>query len=129
MPDHHPGAAAAEPRPRPVTFVNRFTVHAAPEEFEAAFARTAEYMARQPGFLRHTLARHVDRPGHYVNIAEWEDAASFEAAVAHPGFRPHAAGLRALSSSEPDLYETRRTRTADRPAPAPGPAAGPGEPS
>ncbi|MEU1821019.1 antibiotic biosynthesis monooxygenase family protein [Streptomyces abikoensis] len=110
MPEHAPGAAGA------VLFVNRFTVHASPEEFEEVFARTSEFMATRPGFLRHTLARHVGRPGHYVNVAEWEDAESFEAAVAHPGFRPHAAGLRALSTSEPALYATRRTRVADRPA-------------
>ncbi|WP_235017616.1 antibiotic biosynthesis monooxygenase family protein [Thermomonospora echinospora] len=97
--------------------MNRFTVHASPDEFERVFAETAEFMARQDGFLQHTLLRHVDDERSYVNIAQWRDEAAFRAAVAAPGFGPHAASLRALSASEPSLYTpaapTRRSPLAE----------------
>ncbi|MFG1944075.1 antibiotic biosynthesis monooxygenase family protein [Nonomuraea sp. NPDC048826] len=98
-----------------VTFVNTFLLHAPAEEFERAFAATSEFMAARPGFLWHQLLRPLE-PGQdgsrYVNVAAWRDEESFRAAVAHPGFKPHAAALRALATSEPVLYETRQTRTA-----------------
>ncbi|MET9502703.1 antibiotic biosynthesis monooxygenase family protein [Streptomyces sp. NPDC006622] len=106
MTDHEPGTEGADA----VTFVNTFTVHAEPEVFEKEFARTSEFMARQPGFVRHTLSRHAERPGQYVNVAEWRDAAAFRAAVSHPDFRPHAGALRALSESRPELYLVRLHR-------------------
>ncbi|MEU1516825.1 antibiotic biosynthesis monooxygenase family protein [Streptomyces sp. NPDC005811] len=103
-----------------VTFVNTFTVHAEPEVFEREFARTSEFMARQPGFVRHTLCRHTERPGQYVNVAEWQDAASFRAAVSHPDFTPHAGALRALSESRPELYRARLRRDGDAAPEGPG---------
>ncbi|WP_344979354.1 antibiotic biosynthesis monooxygenase family protein [Streptosporangium fragile] len=92
--------------------MNRFTVHASPEEFERVFAETSEFMAQQDGFLRHTLLRHTDDERSYVNIAQWRDAGAFRRAVAAPDFQPHAAALRALSTSEPNLYTPRRTVSA-----------------
>ncbi|MFE3683919.1 antibiotic biosynthesis monooxygenase family protein [Streptomyces sp. NPDC059095] len=116
MTDQEPDARGAAA----VTFVNTFTVHAEPEVFEKEFARTSEFMARQPGFVRHTLSRHAERPGQYVNVAEWRDLASFRAAVSGAGFRPHAEALRALSESRPELYlaRLRRDGALDDAAPA-----------
>jgi heme-degrading monooxygenase HmoA len=91
-----------------ITFVNRFAVHAPPEEFEQVFAETSAFMARQPGFLDHTLVRQIDRADAYVNIARWADEESFRAALLHPDFAPHATALRALSTSEHALYRTRQ---------------------
>ena len=87
-----------------ITFVNRFEVHGATEEFERAFDATSAFFAARPGFLRHRLVRHADRPGHYLNIAEWESRAHFEQALAHPEFTPHAKALRALATSDPNVY-------------------------
>ncbi|MEW1906408.1 MULTISPECIES: antibiotic biosynthesis monooxygenase family protein [unclassified Streptomyces] len=87
-----------------VTFVNRFTVTGPPEEFERLFEETSAFFVARPGFLTHRLVRHGDLPGHYVNVAEWEDEESFRAAVTDPAFAPHAAALRKLSTSEPNLY-------------------------
>ncbi|RAY12727.1 antibiotic biosynthesis monooxygenase [Actinomadura craniellae] len=95
-----------------VTFVNRFTVHASPEEFERVFAEVSEFMTRQDGFLRNTLLQHVDEPHSFINIAHWRDAASFRKALAHPAFKPHAMTLRGLSASEPNLYAPRRSFSA-----------------
>ncbi|GGQ86092.1 antibiotic biosynthesis monooxygenase family protein [Couchioplanes azureus] len=100
-----------------VVFVNRFTVQAQPEHFERIFADTSAYFARQPGFVRHTLVRHVDQPGAYVNIAQWRDASSLRQAVAHPDFGPHAAALRAISTSDPNLYEVCQHQSVDQRAP------------
>jgi quinol monooxygenase YgiN len=87
-----------------VTFINRFTVTGPAEEFERLFEDTSAFFRDRPGFLRHRLLRHTQQPGAYVNIAEWTDAAAFRAAVTHPDFAPHAAALRALSTSDPNLY-------------------------
>ncbi|MFI1712119.1 antibiotic biosynthesis monooxygenase family protein [Streptomyces litmocidini] len=95
-----------------VTFVNRFTVHGTAEEFEEVFARTSAFMARQPGFVRHSLLREVDDPVVYVNLAVWTDRASFRRAVRHPEFAPHAAALRALSRSANGLFTARLSVTA-----------------
>lgn len=92
-----------------VTFINKFTLTCEPAEFEEAFARTAAFMAEQPGFLRHTLLRNKKDDRNYVNVAHWRDAASLRNAVARPEFGPHAAALRALCTSEPNLFEPRMT--------------------
>ncbi|GAA3507464.1 antibiotic biosynthesis monooxygenase family protein [Streptomyces showdoensis] len=90
-----------------VTFVNRFTVHGPAAEFEEVFARTSAFMARQPGFVRHSLLRELDDPAAYVNLAVWADRASFQRAVGRPEFAPHATALRALSRSENGLFAAR----------------------
>ncbi|WP_432054871.1 antibiotic biosynthesis monooxygenase family protein [Streptomyces sp. bgisy022] len=100
-----------------VTFVNRFTLSGSAEDFEAAFAETAEFLCRRPGFRWHVLlaptgSGSADVRPQYVNIAVWDDEASFRAAVAHPQFPAHAAVLRALSTSEPTLYRSRQIRVA-----------------
>ncbi|MFD7229140.1 SDR family oxidoreductase [Streptomyces sp. NPDC059881] len=110
MTDHQPGDG--------VTFINTFTLSAPPEEFEAAFALTSQFMARQPGFREHTLVRGTKDPTRYVNIARWDDTASLQRAVSQPEFQTHAAALRALSSSDPQLYAPVRTV---RPAPEDAP--------
>lgn len=94
---------------KPVTFVNMFTVHAPADEFERVFARTASFMSSQPGFLRHTLLRNISAEHSYINIAHWRDLASFRKALAHPDFQQHAKELRALSTSQHDLYVQRQS--------------------
>jgi deoxynogalonate / 12-deoxyaklanonic acid monooxygenase len=101
--EEEPDATEGEP----VTFVNMFTVRAPAGEFERVFARTASFMSSQPGFLRHTLLRNISEEGSYVNIAHWQDLASFRRALVHPDFRRHAEELRALSTSQHGLYVQR----------------------
>lgn len=97
-----------------ITFVNRFEVHGSAEEFERAFDATSAFFADRPGFLGHRMLRHAARPGHYVNIAEWESREHFEQALAQPEFAPHAQALRALATSDPNVYTTLLERTAPR---------------
>lgn len=86
-----------------LVFINRFSVHGNAEDFERAFQASSEFMCRQPGFLRHRLVRSSRLPERYVNIAEWENAASFQRATEHPDFASHVRELRELASSEPHL--------------------------
>jgi heme-degrading monooxygenase HmoA len=92
------------------TFINTFTVISSPEEFERVFAEVSEFMAKQPGFVQYTLSRHVeaDKSDRYVNVALWRDVESWQRAVAHPDFRPHAEQIRARATSVGDLYDQRQ---------------------
>lgn len=87
-----------------VTFINRFTVHGSPEHFEQLFAGTVAFMAAQPGFIDHTLVRHLEQTDQYVNIARWQDEGSFRAALTHPDFAAHVRELRGVSASDPGLH-------------------------
>ncbi|MEU4035493.1 antibiotic biosynthesis monooxygenase family protein [Streptomyces collinus] len=87
-----------------ITLINRFEVTGPVEEFERAFERTSAFFAAQPGFVRHRLLRHLDRPGRYVNVADWADEPSFRQALRQPEFAAHRAALRALSDSDPELF-------------------------
>lgn len=101
-----------QPGPVPsghTVFVNTFTLRTTPEEFEETFVRTARFLESQPGFLDYTLVRHLEEPLRYVNIAWWADAGSFRDAVTQAAFQPHAEALRAISTSESDLYTARRS--------------------
>jgi len=90
--------------PEPVTLVNSFTVRGEAEEFERVFAETSAFFTEQPGFVDHVLLRQTDAPGSYVNLARWRDQAALRAAVSRPEFAPHAAALRALSTSVPKVF-------------------------
>ncbi|MGK5691822.1 antibiotic biosynthesis monooxygenase family protein [Streptomyces sp. URMC 128] len=94
-----------------VTFVNQFTVHSSPEEFERIFAEVSEFMAEQPGFIQYTLSRSIDedKQDRYINIALWEDAQSWKNAVAHPGFQDHAKEIRARTTNVGELYAPRQS--------------------
>ena len=87
-----------------LVFVNRFSVHGAPADFERAFEESSEFMRRQPGFLWHRLVRSAEASGQYLNIAEWEDESSFRQAVEHPEFAVHVSELRELATTDPHLY-------------------------
>lgn len=99
-----------------IIFINKFTLHAPAEEFERAFAKTSGFMESQPGFLGYRLVKHVSEEGSYVNIAFWRDTESFRQAVASPSFQPHAAALRAVSTSEHNLYTLRQAVLARHPS-------------
>lgn len=87
-----------------IVFVNRFTVHGSPVEFERAFLETAGFLRDFPGHVRHSLLRDAAGGERYINIAHWRDEQSLRAAVGHADFRAHAAALRALSTRAHELY-------------------------
>lgn len=88
-----------------VTLVNRFTVTGDAGEFERAFAPHAEYMRRQPGFVRYQLIRQLGEPGVYLNLGEWSDADSYRRVAGSEEFRTHARAMSALVQVEGGMYE------------------------
>ncbi|MEU6479777.1 antibiotic biosynthesis monooxygenase family protein [Streptomyces sp. NPDC047017] len=95
-----------------ITFINRFTVTGPTEQFERAFDETSAFFAAQPGFVRHRLMRHAQDPAAYANVAEWQDEESFRKALDQPEFTAHRAALKALSTSDPNLYVPLYERSA-----------------
>ena len=92
----------------PVTLVNCFEVPAGREdEFFRLWQQVNDYMQTKPGYLGHKLHRALGPDAHsqFVNVAQWESAAHFQAA--------HDDGFRALVGqpvwtafrSRPGLYE------------------------
>ena len=74
------------------------------EEFLQSWERAAEYMRQQPGFLNSRLHRALapDARFRFINLAEWESPAAFQAAVTSEQFREIAKGA---SPGSPALYE------------------------
>ncbi len=88
-----------------VVLINPFEVPPGIDDdaFLAGWDRAAEYMQRQPGFLATRLHRALG-PGarfRFINVAEWESPADFQAAVGTAEFRELAAGA---APGSPSLY-------------------------
>ena len=93
-----------------VILINPFEVPEgiADEDFLSGWERAAEYMRRQPGFVRSDLHRAL-RPGarfRFINIAEWASPEDFQAAVGTEEFRELASDG---SPGSPALYEVVRS--------------------
>jgi heme-degrading monooxygenase HmoA len=89
-----------------VVLINSFEVPAGREDdFTAAWKATAEYMAKQPGYVSTRLHRAVtpDARDRFVNVAEWESEQDCKAAIGAPGFREAASGLRGFPG-RPGFY-------------------------
>jgi len=79
-----------------VVLINSFEVPAGKEDdFTAAWQATAQFMARQPGYVSTRLHRALagDARYRFVNVAEWASEQDCRAAVTDPGFRRTARGL------------------------------------
>ena len=94
-----------------MTLINAFEVPGGEaERFVAAWEKTRDYLAAQPGYIDTALHQAVG-PGAdflFVNIAHWRSADDFSAAMQSQGFRESAAGL-AGYRSHPGLYRTIRS--------------------
>ena len=97
-----------------MVLINPFEVPAdgSDAEFLAGWQAAADYLQTQPGFRSTRLHRAVrpDARFRYVNVALWESAQSFMAAVGSDGFRALAAGT---APNFPALYEVVATVGAD----------------
>jgi heme-degrading monooxygenase HmoA len=75
---------------QPYILINPFEVPQGQEEqFLGAWREAAEYLRHAPGFLSTRLHESLD-PGarfRFVNIAEWESAQHFQAAVRSEAFQ------------------------------------------
>ena len=58
------------------------------EEFLAGWEEGKRFMERQPGYVSTALHRSLDPQARfrYINVAVWESADDFRAALSHPDF-------------------------------------------
>jgi len=78
------------------------------EAFQQGWAKAADAMRLQPGFVSTTMHRPVAGSQLWVNYAVWDSAAAFTKALATPEFRAGAAfikqaSFRRLYQAEPSL--------------------------
>jgi heme-degrading monooxygenase HmoA len=94
-----------------VILINAFEVPAEDaENFIAAWEKTRDYLRTQPGYMDTALhqAAAPNAEFQFVNIARWQSADDFMAAMQSPGFRESAAGL-AGYRPHPALYRVVST--------------------
>ena len=72
--------------------------------------KAAAYMRRQPGFVSTNLHRALspDARFTFINVAEWESAAHFQAAIDSEEFQQLSAGSMEAFPHYPGLYEMIR---------------------
>jgi heme oxygenase (mycobilin-producing) len=95
-----------------VMLINPFEVPPGREDECLAFwRRVADYMRRQPGFISTRLHRAM-APGArfaFVNLAEWESAEHFGAAVGSPEFLALVEPYMEVFPHYPGLYQVVAT--------------------
>jgi heme-degrading monooxygenase HmoA len=95
-----------------VILINPFEVPTGQEEAcLRLWERTRDYMARQPGYRGTPLHRALspDARFTFMNVAEWDSAEQFYAAVQREEFTQLTAGSQAQFPHDPGVYEVIRT--------------------
>jgi heme-degrading monooxygenase HmoA len=95
----------------PVVLINAFEVPGdQAEQFIAAWEKTRDYLQSQPGYIDTTLHQALtpDADFQFVNVARWQTADAFLAAMQSQGFRESAIGLVGYRP-HPSLYRVVRT--------------------
>jgi heme-degrading monooxygenase HmoA len=80
------------------------------DDFIRGWEAARDYLKDQPGYVDTSLHRAV-APGvdfRFVNVARWESAEHFRAALGSDGFQEASKGL-SQYSAHPGLYEVIRT--------------------
>ena len=92
-----------------VVLINPFEVPqgVSDDDFLAGWQRAADYLRTQPGFVNTRLHRAMssDARFRFVNVAEWESPAAFQAAVTSEGFRQLTGGAMGNAA----LYQVAKT--------------------
>lgn len=73
-----------------VTLINPFEVpEGREEEALTGWDAAAEFLRKQPGFISTKLHEAIAPGGkfHFINVAQWESAEAFQAAVTSPEFQ------------------------------------------
>ena len=95
-----------------VILINPFEVPQGLDEQTLAYwERCAEVLRKEPGFISTRLHRALTPQARFpfINVAEWESAEYFEAAVASASFQAVAAEGAQKYPHHPALYEVVRT--------------------
>ncbi|MGN6793891.1 MAG: antibiotic biosynthesis monooxygenase family protein [Streptosporangiaceae bacterium] len=95
----------------PLTLINSFEVPGdEADKFVAAWEKTRDYLQTQPGYVDTALHQAVSPNADFlfVNVAHWQTAEDFSAAIQSPGFLESAAGLVAYRPHA-SLYRVVRT--------------------
>ncbi len=95
-----------------VVLINAFEVPDDKQEEALAFwERVADFMRKQPGFISTRLHRAVVPWArfHLINIAEWQTAEHFEAAINSEEFKNLTEPYNEVFPHYPGLYEVIRT--------------------
>jgi heme-degrading monooxygenase HmoA len=95
----------------PVVLINAFEVPAdRAGHFIAGWQATRDFLRSQPGYIETALHQALtpDADFLFVNIARWETAEAFRAAIGSAGMRAASAGLAAYRP-HPGLYKVVRT--------------------
>lgn len=95
-----------------ITVINPFEVPQGREdETLSMWEAFAEYFRKQPGYVSTKLHKAMDPNAkfHFVNIAEWESAEAFQAALGNPELIEVAEGLPNDIPHYTGLYEVIRT--------------------
>jgi quinol monooxygenase YgiN len=90
----------------PIIMINKFNV--VPEqadEFLKAFAATAEFMKKQPGFISVQLHRGIAGSYTFINMEVWESADHFKRTITSPGFQSSITGLPSSTIMSPHLFK------------------------
>lgn len=95
-----------------VIVINPFEVpQGREEEALAMWDAFAEYFRKQQGYISIRLHKAInpDAKFHLINIAEWESAEAFQAALSNPELQEVAKGLPGDIPHYPGLYEIIRS--------------------
>ena len=103
----------ADPRRSAMTSVVLINAFEVPPEQDEAFLRgweaARDFMQRQPGYVATRLHRSLDPAARFrfINVAEWQSPADFQAALTHPEF---VALRQAIPFAHyPSVYQVVRT--------------------
>ncbi len=95
-----------------VTVINPFEVPLGKEnEALSMWDSFAQYFRKQPGYISTKLHKALtsDAKFHLINIAEWESAEAFQAALSNPELQDIVKSLPIDIPHYPGLYEVVRT--------------------
>ena len=96
---------------QPLVLINAFEVPPdRDDDFIRGWEAARDYLETQPGYVDTALhqALSPEADFRFVNIAHWETADAFQAALQSPGFREVAQGL-AEFRAHPALYRVVRS--------------------
>ncbi len=89
----------------PIVLINVFTVAPADEAaLLAAWARDADFMKAQPGYISTQLHKGIEGSSTFINYAVWQDVESFRNAFMNPEFQQRIQDYPQSAVAKPHLF-------------------------